>query len=61
MLALLLSLEVQPRQPTQVLAAHCLVHGSTATNALPVVVGDIGPPVRLLLDVPQNHVLDGCW
>ncbi len=34
-LPLLLRLEVQPRQPAQVLAAHRLVHRGAAANALP--------------------------
>ena len=27
-------------------------------DALAIVVGHVGPPVRLGLDVPQDHVLD---
>mmetsp|Transcript_62206 Transcript_62206/g.196852 ORF Transcript_62206/g.196852 Transcript_62206/m.196852 type:complete len:623 (-) Transcript_62206:2053-3921(-) len=60
-LPLLLSLEPQPREPTQVLAAHSLVDGGAAADALTVVVGHVGPPVRLGLYVSENHVLDGGW
>ena len=57
-LPLLLRLEPQPGEPTQVLAAHSLVHGGAAANALAVVVRHVGPPVSLGLDVTQNHILD---
>mmetsp|Transcript_10204 Transcript_10204/g.41240 ORF Transcript_10204/g.41240 Transcript_10204/m.41240 type:complete len:678 (+) Transcript_10204:3871-5904(+) len=58
-LPLLLSLEPQSREPPQVLAAHGLVHGGAAANALAVVVRHVGPPVSLGLDVTEDHVLDG--
>lgn len=61
MLALLLSLEVQARESAEVLSADSLVHGGTSPDALSVVVCNIGPPVSLLLDVAQDHVLDGSW
>lgn len=57
MLALLLSLQVQSRQPSQVLLAHGLVDGGAAADALAVVVRRVGPPVRLHFDVAQDHVL----
>mmetsp|Transcript_889 Transcript_889/g.2132 ORF Transcript_889/g.2132 Transcript_889/m.2132 type:complete len:706 (-) Transcript_889:1206-3323(-) len=57
-LALLLSLEPQACQASQVLLARCLVDSGTTTNPLAVVVGGIGPPVRLGLDVAQDHVLN---
>ncbi len=60
-LPLLLCLQVQTCQPAQVLAAHCLVHSGSTPDTLPVVVGHIGPPVRLLLHITQNHVLNGSW
>mmetsp|Transcript_61033 Transcript_61033/g.143984 ORF Transcript_61033/g.143984 Transcript_61033/m.143984 type:complete len:850 (-) Transcript_61033:159-2708(-) len=60
-LALLLGLEPQTRQPPQVLLAHRLVHGRAAANALAVVVRDVGPPIGLGLDVAQDHVLDRDW
>ena len=52
MLPLLLRFEVQAREATQVLAAHRLVHSGPTTDALSVVVGDVGPPICLLLHVP---------
>ena len=57
-LSLLLGLEVQARQSTEVLLAHGLVDRRAASDALAVVVRHVGPPVGLLLDVAQNHVLD---
>ena len=60
-LPLLLRLQVQASQPAQVLAAHCLVDSGAPPDSLPVVVGHIGPPVSLLLDIPQDHVLNGSW
>lgn len=59
MLPLLLSLEVEAGQPAQVLLAHSLVHGGSAADTLAVVVGCVGPPVGLGLDVAEDHVLDG--
>mmetsp|Transcript_8730 Transcript_8730/g.18587 ORF Transcript_8730/g.18587 Transcript_8730/m.18587 type:complete len:747 (-) Transcript_8730:2392-4632(-) len=56
-LPLLLGLEVQAGQAPQVLAAHSLVDSGAAADALSVVVRHVGPPVRLLLHVPQDHVL----
>lgn len=44
--------------PAQVLAADSLVHCGTTPDSLPVVVGNIGPPVSLLLHIAQNHVLN---
>ena len=58
-LPLLLRLQIQPCQPAQVLTAHCLVHSGATPDTLPVVVGHVSPPVRLLLHVPQDHVLNG--
>lgn len=57
-LPLLLGLEPQPREPTEVLLAHGLVDGGAPADALAVVVRDVGPPVGLGLDVAQDHVLD---
>ena len=57
-LPLLLRLEVEPGEPAQVLAADGLVDGRAAPDALAVVVRDLRPPVRLLLDVAQDHRLD---
>ena len=57
-LPLLLSLEVETGQPAQVLLAHRLVHGGAAADPLTVVVGRVGPPVSLGLDVAEDHVLD---
>lgn len=58
MLALLLSLEVEPGEAPEVLLAHSLVDGGAAPDALSVVVSCVRPPVRLHLHVAQNHVLD---
>ena len=60
-LPLLLCLQPQAGQPTQVLLAGGLVHSGTTANSLSVVVCGIGPPVSLGLDIPQDHVLNGGW
>ena len=60
MLPFLLSLEVETGQPAQVLFAHRLVHSGATPDSLPIVVGRVGPPVGLGLDVAEDHVLDGC-
>lgn len=73
-LSLLLGLEVQSSETTQVLPDYRLVDGSTSPNSLSVEMGDRGVVVRLVLDVstksahshievtrdsPQDDVLDG--
>ena len=58
-LPLLLCLEIEPRQPAKVLLTHCLVHRSSSTDSLPVVVSRVCPPVGFGLDVAEDHVLDG--
>ena len=57
-LPLLLSLEVQPSETTQVLLAHRFVDGSSATDTFSVVVSRVRPPVSLHLHIPEDHVLD---
>mmetsp|Transcript_31892 Transcript_31892/g.87345 ORF Transcript_31892/g.87345 Transcript_31892/m.87345 type:complete len:298 (-) Transcript_31892:756-1649(-) len=58
-LALLLRLQPESREPAEVLLGDRLVHGGAAPDALAVVVGDVGPPVGFRLDVAQDHVLNG--
>lgn len=58
-LPLLLGLEVQPRQPTQVLPDDRLVDSSSSPDTLSVVVRDRGPPIGLALDVSKQDVLNG--
>mmetsp|Transcript_139393 Transcript_139393/g.242388 ORF Transcript_139393/g.242388 Transcript_139393/m.242388 type:complete len:464 (+) Transcript_139393:5762-7153(+) len=58
-LALVLRLQVKTGQPPQILLADHLVDRRPPADALPVVVGHVGPPVRLVLDVADDHVLDG--
>ena len=58
-LAFLLSLQPKSSQPSEVFPAHRLVHRRAAPDALAVVVRDVGPPVSLALDVPQDHVFHG--
>lgn len=60
MLPLLLSFEVQPRQPSQVLLADGFVDGGAAADTLAIVMRGIRPPIRLHFDVPENHVLYWC-
>mmetsp|Transcript_7034 Transcript_7034/g.20668 ORF Transcript_7034/g.20668 Transcript_7034/m.20668 type:complete len:555 (-) Transcript_7034:1166-2830(-) len=60
-LALLLGLEPEAREPAQVLLAHGLVDRGAPLDALAVVVRDVGPPVGLGLDVAEDHVLDRRW
>lgn len=61
MLSLLLSLEIEPSQPPQILLAHSFVDGGAAADTLAVVVGGVGPPVGLHLHVAEDHVLDRSW
>ena len=57
-LSLLLRLQVESGESTEVLLADCLVDSGSPADALSVVVGRVGPPVGLGLDVAQNHVLN---
>mmetsp|Transcript_1930 Transcript_1930/g.3397 ORF Transcript_1930/g.3397 Transcript_1930/m.3397 type:complete len:231 (+) Transcript_1930:2533-3225(+) len=59
MLAFLLSLEPETSETAEVLATDSLVNSGSTSDALAVVVSGIGPPVSLLLDISQDHVLDG--
>lgn len=54
MLPLLLGLEPEPREPAEVLFAHCFVYSGAAPDTLAVVVRDVGPPVRLVF---QQYIL----
>ena len=57
-LPLLLGLQVQSSQSTQVLPDNGLVDGSTSPDTLSVIVRDRSPPIGLALDVSQQDVLD---
>ena len=57
MLSLLLCLEVESSQTTQVLLTHCLVDGCPTSNPLTVVVSRVRPPISFRLDKTENHVL----
>lgn len=61
MLSLLLCFQVQTSQSSQVLLAHGLVHSSSTTDSLTIVVGSVCPPVGFSLHVAQDHVLNGGW
>ena len=60
-LSLLLRLQVQPRESSQVLLAYGLVNGGPAADALPIIISSVRPPVSLRLHVTQYHVLNGRW
>lgn len=61
MLPLLFCLQVEPSQAAQVLFAYSFVYSGPAADAFSVVVGSVGPPVRLGLHIPKNHILYRCW
>ena len=46
--------------PSKIFAAYSLVYGSTSSDSLSIVVSHIGPPVSLLLHIPQDHILNRC-
>lgn len=58
MLTFLLSFQVKSCQSSQVLLANSLINRGTPADTLPVVMSRIGPPIRLHLHVPQNHVFN---
>ncbi|KAI3486863.1 hypothetical protein L1887_49501 [Cichorium endivia] len=58
-LPLLLCTQEETRQPALVLAHGGLVHGRTTGDPGTLLVSHGCPPVELLLDVPQDEVLDG--
>jgi len=57
-LSLLLRLQVESSQSSEVLLADGLVHRGTAANTLAVVVSRVRPPVGFGLDVAEDHVLN---
>ena len=57
-LPLLLGLQPETGQASQILLAGGLVHGRTTADTLSVVVRRVGPPIGLGLDVAKDHVLD---
>lgn len=61
MLSLLLSLEIQPSESSEVFLANSLVDGGAAPDTLAVVVGRVRPPIGLHLHVAEDHVLYRCW
>ena len=61
MLPLLLSLQVKPRQPAQILLAYCLVYGGSPPDSLSIVVCGVGPPISFRFDVSDYHVFDRLW
>ena len=58
-LPLLFGLDPQTSEAANVLFGNRLVDSGTASDALAVEVGNIGPPVRLCLDVAKDHVFHG--
>jgi hypothetical protein len=50
-LPLLLSFQPQAGQSAEILLANRLIHSSATLDTLSVVVCDVGPPVRLGLDI----------
>ena len=59
MLSLLLILQKESRQSPHILLANRLIHGRPSTDPFSIIVSRVGPPVRLKLHIPQNHVLNG--
>lgn len=60
-LPLLLCLEVESSETSQVLLAHSLIHSGSTPDSLTVVVSRVGPPVSFGLHVAEDHVLDRGW
>ena len=50
-LSLLLGFEIESGQSSQIFLADSFVDSGSSFYSLPVVVGGIGPPISLLLDV----------
>lgn len=61
MLPLLFCLQVQAGEAAQVLFANSLIYSGPAADSFTVVVGSVGPPISLGLNVPKNHILYRCW
>ena len=59
MLTLLLCLQIQPGQSSQILLANCLIDCGSSSNSLAIVMSSICPPIGLHLDITQDHVLNG--
>lgn len=60
-LPLLFCLQVQAGEAAQVLFANSLIYSGPTADSFTVVVGSIGPPISLGLNVPKNHILYRCW
>lgn len=60
-LPLLFCLQVQASEAAQVLFANSLIYSGPTADSFTVVVGSIGPPISLGLNVPKNHILYRCW
>eukprot|EP00398_MALV-I-01_sp_L67-1_P000203 gene202-gene343 len=58
MLTFLFGLQPKTRKTSKIFLTDGLVNGSTTTDTFTIVVGLVGPPIGLRLDVTQNHVLD---
>ena len=58
-LTLLLSLEPETSQTTEILLDDRLIDSTTPLDSLSVVLSNVGPPVSLGLDVTEDHILDG--
>jgi len=57
-LALLLSLQVQPSQSSEILFSHCFVNCRTPSYPFTIVISSVRPPISLCLDVSDDHVLN---
>jgi len=58
MLTLLLGLEVQPSQSSEILFSHCFVNRRTPSYPLTVIVSGVSPPISFGLDVADDHVFN---
>ena len=58
MLSLLLGLQVESSETTEVLLADSLVNRRSTTDSLAVVVGRVRPPISFRLHKSENHVLN---
>mmetsp|Transcript_18309 Transcript_18309/g.41881 ORF Transcript_18309/g.41881 Transcript_18309/m.41881 type:complete len:429 (+) Transcript_18309:3998-5284(+) len=58
-LPLLLRLEPQTGETSEIFLDHGLVHGAAPFDPFAIVVCDVGPPVGFGLDVAQDHIFDG--
>ena len=57
-LSFLLSFQVESRKSSEILFAYRLVDSCSSSYSFPVVIGCVGPPISLRLNISYDHILN---